>query len=81
MICCDIGGFDPGVPFLPLYSSGIGDAGGSAESGVQSTGRHSCRPDVNLRLGVGRCNWSSGRNDGGADRLSRPRYDERHSGN
>jgi branched-subunit amino acid ABC-type transport system permease component len=30
---------------------------------------------------VGRCNWSGGRNDGGADRLSRPRYDERHSGN
>jgi hypothetical protein len=43
---CDIGGFDPGVLFLPLYSSGIGDAGGSAEFGVQSTGRHSCRPDV-----------------------------------
>ena len=29
---------DPGVPFFPLYSSGIGDAGGSAEAGVQSTG-------------------------------------------
>ena len=34
-------------------------------------------PDVSLRLGVGRCNWSGGRNDGGADDLSRPRYDER----
>jgi hypothetical protein len=28
-----------------------------------------------LRLGDGRCNWSGGRNDGGADRLSRPQYD------
>ena len=34
-----------------------------------------------LRLGDGRCNWSGGRNDGGAARLSRPRYDERHFGN
>ena len=50
----------------------IRTAGGSAEFGVQSTGRHSYRPDVSLRLGVGRCNWSGGRKDGGAARLSRP---------
>jgi hypothetical protein len=49
---------------------GLAMRGGSVESGVQSTGRHSCRPDVSLRLGVGRCNWSGGRNDGGAARLS-----------
>ena len=49
---CDIGGFDPGIPFLPLFSSEIGDAGGSVESGAQSTGRHSCRPDVSLRWGL-----------------------------
>jgi hypothetical protein len=31
--------------------------------------------------GGGCCNWSGGRNDAGADRLSRPRYNERRLGN
>jgi hypothetical protein len=58
-------------PFFRFTPLGF-DAGGSAECGVQSTGRSSCRPDVSLQLEVGRCNWSGGRNDGAAARLSRP---------
>ena len=75
----DIGGLDPGLHFLPIYSSGIGDAGGCTEPNVQPACRHSCRLDVGLRLGVGCCYRSGGRNDGGADCLPRPRLDERHS--
>ena len=43
------------VLILVFFSSALllwdGRCGGSAELGVKSTGQHSCRPDVSLRLG------------------------------
>ena len=39
------------LPFLPLHPARSRDAGRGAESGVQSSGRHSRRLDVGVRLG------------------------------